>query len=137
MADEIIKEIVEVTDEQGGDRSWGRFDGFDVVTSEQRIQLRIQNGQDCCEQFGYFWMNEKPEEFIGAKVLGVEVVDTALNQKVLEAHDAHELDGGDVMFVNIQTDRGVLQFTAYNSHNGYYGHSALVRSRQVTKEYTL
>ena len=28
------------------------------------------------------------------------------------------------MFVNINTSNGLLQFAAYNNHNGYYGHNA-------------
>jgi hypothetical protein len=36
--------------------------------------------------------------------------------------------------VNIDTDRGQLQFVAYNEHNGYYGHNAVVVSKQLTHE---
>ena len=41
---------------------------------------------------------------------------------------------GGVMFVNITTSKGVLQFVAYNEHNGYYGHSACVISKQLNHE---
>lgn len=41
------------------------------------------------------------------------------------------------MFVDLITDRGVLQFVAYNEQNGYYGHLAKVESRQLTHEETL
>jgi hypothetical protein len=41
------------------------------------------------------------------------------------------------MFVNLETDKDTLQLTVYNSHNGYYGHSAFIRSNQINKEITL
>ena len=41
------------------------------------------------------------------------------------------------MFVDIVTDRGVLQFVAYNIHNGYYGHEAKVISTQLEHNETL
>ena len=34
------------------------------------------------------------------------------------------------MFVNINTSNGALQFAAYNEHNGYYGHEAVVISEK-------
>ena len=38
---------------------------------------------------------------------------------------------GGAMFVDFVTNVGVLQFVAYNEHNGYYGHDACVISTQV------
>ncbi len=35
------------------------------------------------------------------------------------------------MFVNLETNVGLLQFVAYNSHNGYYGHDAVLVSKQL------
>lgn len=66
---------------------------------------------------------------------GVSITDTELNEAVWQKSG---LDPtviyyeGNTMFVNIDTDRGVLQFVAYNEHNGYYGHSASVTSKQLT-----
>lgn len=33
------------------------------------------------------------------------------------------------MFINVETTRGLLQFAAYNEHNGYYGHDVLLVSK--------
>ena len=107
------------------------MDGYEVTTSEQSIKLLIGSDQSCCENWGYFWCNDNPQEFVGAEVRGVSLTDTALDTKILEKNDAHEVYDGGVMFVNIETDRGVLQFVAYNSHNGYYGHEAKVECRQL------
>lgn len=101
-------------------------DGFEVLTSEQSILLGIDNVSDCCEQWGHFWCNDNPDDFLGAGVVGVSITDTAL----ITEKDPNLYEGG-VMFVNIETDRGVLQFVAYNSHNGYYGHMAKVECKQL------
>jgi hypothetical protein len=124
---EQITKIVEVQNDQVG------WDGFEVETTTQKIRLVICNYQDCCESWGYFWMNDKPEDFIGAELLGVEVVDAALNKQVLDK-EVGSLDEGLVMFVNLNTSVGVLQFTAYNCHNGYYSHTAKVECEQLKYE---
>jgi hypothetical protein len=124
---EQITKIVDVQDLQ----EYGGWDGFEVTTTTQKIKLLIDNQASCCESWGHFWVNDKPEEFIGAELLGVEVVDTALNVQKL---DDLSLDEGEVMFVNLKTSVGVLQFTAYNSHNGYYGHTAKVECEQLKYE---
>jgi hypothetical protein len=121
---EIIKEIKELTGSTG-------YDGFEVVTSEQTIFLGIDNSSGCCENWGHFFCNDDVSDFIGAEVRGVSVTDTALNNHKVEAALPYGLDDGGIMFVNIETDRGVLQFVAYNSHNGYYGHTAKVECRQL------
>jgi len=42
------------------------------------------------------------------------------------------------MFINIDTSEGLLQFAAYNSHNGYYGHSVCYMiNNHVEQERTL
>lgn len=43
----------------------------------------------------------------------------------------YDIDG--VMFINIETTKGFLQFVVYNEHNGYYGHSVLLVSKYGNK----
>jgi hypothetical protein len=140
MSETIVK-VCEVKDVEFGSREPHLngdkilFDGYDVVTTKQTIRLLICADQDCCESWGYFWCNDNPQEFVGAEVSGVTVTDTALNTTKLA--DVSDLDAGGVMFVNIDTDRGVLQFVAYNAQNGYYGHQAIVESVQLKHETVL
>lgn len=108
------------------------YDGFKVITTEQSIEVGINNGRGCCETWGHFWTNDNPSEFVGAELLGVFIVDESLDVHKLDKEVDGGLDAGAVMFVNFKTDRGVLQFTAYNSHNGYYGHDAYVESTQLS-----
>ena len=84
--------------------------------------------------------NDDLGSFIGATVRGLSITDTALNEAVwtkAELDPTERYYQGNTMFVNIDTDRGVLQFVAYSEHNGYYGHTAWVTSKQLTYEETL
>lgn len=65
-------------------------------------------------------------------MIGISITDTALNNKKIEALEY--LDCGGAMFVNLETSEGLLQFAAYNSHNGYYGHEAVLISKQLNYE---
>lgn len=120
-----IKSITETTFPRG---NYSGYDGFVVALDDGNdINLGISNGQSCCENWGYFLTNDQPQDFIGAEVLEVKVVDACLNvEKVPKLYE------GGAMFVNVETDRGTLQFTAYNAHNGYYSHEAVFVHNGVT-----
>lgn len=125
---------------EGADgRDWGREAGYQIVTSEQTITLSIEDMSCCCERWGYFLTEDDVDKFIGARLQGVAITDTNRSTRkfvtgwdVSDGPNVDHLDEGDVMFVDIETDRGILQFVAYNSHNGYYGHEARVSSKQLT-----
>ena len=105
-----------------GTSSWSGYDGY-VVTLEDdtQIKLGIDNGQSCCENWGYLMSEDSFEEFIGAQYLSAQVVDSKL-----ATFDLGGVYESDCMFVNINTSKGLLQFVAYNEHNGYYSHEAVV-----------
>lgn len=136
---EIIKKIIEVDNYKEED-SWTHMAGFKIVTNEQEILLLIDDESSCCERWGYFWSDDEVKNFIGAEIQKIEIVDTALDKKILVKNnldiDDEWFDGG-VMFVNFETSKGLLQFTAYNEHNGYYGHEAKVISKQLKHKETL
>ena len=114
---------------------WGiSIAGFKVKTTGQEIVLGIDNQQDCCEDWGYFLTEDETEKFVGAELLGVEITDPDLSHRKLPDYG---LDEGEAMFVNVKTSRGTLQFVAYNAHNGYYGHRAVVKSTQLNHEVVL
>jgi len=134
--------ITAIRSYEGGASYW-REAGFQVETTEQVITLAIDDEPSCCESWGYFLTEDDTAKFIGAKLLGLEVTDTNRSTKTFEndftaSDDTNVyIDDGDVLFVDIRTDRGVLQFVAYNAHNGYYGHTARVSSKQLQHEVTL
>ena len=110
------------------------FDGFQVHTEKNVISVLIANGQNCCEDWGYFETPEDLAYFTGKELKDVTLVDTALNEKraldEIGALQWQDLKGalyeGGIQFVNFVTDGGVFQLAVYNSQNGYYGHSIIV-----------
>jgi hypothetical protein len=105
-----------------------KYAGFQIETDKQIIKLGISNDQLCCEDWGYLMSNDDFEEFEGSSLLEISITDTALNTKKLEKQ---ELSYPELMFVNFATDRGTLQFVAYNQHEGYYGHEVVILSNQI------
>lgn len=136
---ETITAINEIHDwkQNDDDYDWLKFDGYEIATDQQHILLLITGDQQCCESFGYLLTEDDPSKFIGATLLGVDRIDMARNEKTvflrraLGWEDYYDLDEGDAMFVNVKTDRGTLQFVAYNAHNGYYGHEVRIISRDL------
>lgn len=109
-------------------------DGYKITTDKQEILIGISNGQSCCENWGYLTSQDDFDDFIGATLVDVRTVDEALNVESIKDADSSY---GSFMFVNLETNRGTLQFVLYNEHNGYYGHDAVVVSNQLKYETTL
>lgn len=135
-----MEKIIEIRDYEAKE-GYRNVAGFEVVTDKQSIKLYIDNDSLCCEQWGYFWCNDNPQDFIGSELLGVSLTDTALNEAEINANghlnpDDRYFEGG-IMFVNLETSEGTLQFVAYNEHNGFYGHAATVECTQITHSETL
>ena len=129
-----MERIIEIKDYEAKE-GYTSVAGFEVVTTAQRIKLFIDNDSSCCENWGYFWCNDNPQDFIGAELREVRLTDTALNEAQMKANDLDPNDKrfeGGVMFVNLETDLGTLQFVTYNQHNGYYGHEAKVQCTKLT-----
>lgn len=111
------------------------FDGYEVHTDKQVITVKIANEISCCEHPGCFIVNDDINDFIGATLVDVYVTDTETNNYVIpivrqmEGYIVEEPEN--IMFVNLVTNRGNLQLVAYNSHNGYYGSTAVLISNQL------
>ena len=101
------------------------WDGYRISTSLQDIEIGISNFASCCEVWGYMTSEDDFARFIGARLMDVRVVNKSLSVLSVDMYE------GAAMFINIHTDRGMLQFAVYNQHNGYYGHDAFVRSLQI------
>lgn len=124
MSNEIITKIEEV--HLQGDH-WSGEEGYKVTTSEQEVLLLIDNAQSCCEDWGYLMSEDEPQRFVGSTLLGIEITETDRTGKDL----VENMYEGDVLFVDLKTSMGTLQFVAYNYHNGYYGHGVRVESTQL------
>ncbi len=134
---EVITDIREYKGPRGN--YYGNEAGFQIQTNNQVITLAIDDESSCCEHWGYFLTEDDTEKFIGATLRDVRVTDTnrssyTFSESWKDEQGHVSLDAGDVMFVDIITTEGTLQFVAYNAHNGYYGHSARVSSDQLKHE---
>lgn len=108
------------------------FVGYQIITDQQTIKVGISDGRCCCEDFGYLITNDEIKDFIGANLISVSIVDRALNNKKIE--QLEYLYSGGAMFVNLETSNGILQLVAYNAHTGYYGHDAVLVSKQLNHD---
>ena len=62
MSKEVIEKIEELNDYKiESNNSWysSEYDGFLIKTNKQNIRILILNGQNCCENWGYFSTNEE------------------------------------------------------------------------------
>lgn len=128
---EKILSIEEVIDSRESEDYYG-WDGYKITTSQQSIFLLIDNSQNCCESWGYMVSEDDLSYFIGAELLSIERVkeDGEIIESLKSAQPRY--DNGDAVFVNVNTSRGKLQFALYNHHNGYYGHTVSISSKQVS-----
>lgn len=103
--------------------------GFKITTNKQIIELYIDNSSNCCEKWDYLMSEDDLDYFIYSELYGIkeDVFSKGNNTKI----DSIDLESGGSMFIDIITSKGVLQFACYNSHNGYYSHSACVKSNQL------
>lgn len=121
----IINNVKEVFDIKfnGG---YSSKDGYLIETDKKSISILIDNGQSCCESWGYFSSEDDLRQFIGAELTEINLTDVALNKARLEEETGDEFDCGGIQFVDFVTNKGVFQLAVYNAHNGHYGHSILV-----------
>jgi hypothetical protein len=125
-----IVNIKELRDYKRDNESYANFDGYEIETETDIIRLLISNYQACCETWGQITSADDLKEFIGAEILRLETVSSGdwtkseiIKNKIDEYYDEVE-----AAFINIETDRGLLQLAVYNHHNGYYGHDILIES---------
>ncbi|NLW78739.1 MAG: hypothetical protein GXY32_04930 [Ruminococcaceae bacterium] len=109
---------------------YGSYDGYRVVTDNNTYHVLIDNGQSCCESWGYVCSEDDPQQFVGADLLEVVLTDTALQTAPI-SEAASYLDEGGIQFVDFKTDKGTFQLAVYNGHNGYYGHSIIIAKNVV------
>lgn len=79
-------------------------DGSKVKVSDE--------GQSCCEE-RYMRTDDDLKEFIGAKLIGMELKDAPDVDNDWGTHETQ--------FLEVKTDRGVFTMASHNEHNGYYG----------------
>ena len=105
--------------------------GLLINTNKGDIKLMISDYQCCCEDYEALFL-ETPDDiskYIGATILSIEDI-------CIESDKGSQcgLDAGGETQLKITTNRGVLQYAVYNSHNGYYDHATLMQVFNFIKE---
>ncbi len=127
------------------DEEYPTYQGYIIVTTKQNILIGIGSEQSCCENWGYFDNLDDLQSFIGANLIDIKAVDLTTDKKSLKemsdrgvSFNNEEVEAEkETMFIDIETDLGVIQIGVYNSHNGYYGHEVKVVSTQLKIEKSL
>lgn len=112
----------------------GMFDGFKITTSKNIWYILISNIQQCCENFGYVSKPEDYKDYIGAGVYFISRTVRTIDDDIETIPLSSSSEYPNCMFITFYTDKGDLQFTAYNEHNGYYGHNVVIVKDTYLKE---
>ena len=114
--------------------AWGvrSMDGYKVTTDKHTFHVLIDNGQSCCERWGYLSSEDNFSWFIGRDLIEVKLTDVALNHSRVDNSGYYVGCDGGIQFVDFVTSQGILQLAVYNAHNGYYGHGILVAKDEET-----
>ena len=133
-----IENIVEVFDHKIEGKSY-LYEGYRIITSTKIYELLIDNVQSCCEDFGHITSEDNFKDFIGAEIKSIRCIDNADYNEIKLLKDAagNYVDVFDCAFVDIDTDKGKLQFAVYNAHNGYYGHNIILNTIDTTPLYNV
>jgi hypothetical protein len=103
------------------------MDGYLVETNTHKILVLIDNGQSCCESWGYIQSEDDLAPYVGARLKEIKLTNTACNEVMLKQECLeYGFERGGIQFVDFITDKGTFQLAVYNSHNGYYGHGIMV-----------
>ena len=137
MGKEVITKICEVHNIKIPGEPYSHWDGYQINTNIAIYLFLIENGQSCCEDWGYLSTPDDTTEFEFAELLKIEKVPVnacADNPDLKEKID-DKYEPADTMFINVETSNGLLQFAAYNQHNGYYGHDVLcIKMTKIAEE---
>ena len=100
------------------------MDGYEVTCANHRVLVLIDNGQSCCESWGYMSSEDNLSQFVGATLRDIKLTDTGCNTKMIE--EEKSIYEGGIQFVDFITSKGDFQLAVYNAHNGYYGHGIII-----------
>ena len=131
-----IESITEVFDVPLDKYSQG--DGYQLNFTDNSVcELLIDNGQNCCESWGYLASNDVLEEFYGAEIVEATITDmtsdTKFFDRIVVESEGSEYEVPGCVFITLRTTKGDLQLVAYNAHNGYYGHDVVVKFNNRTE----
>ena len=78
---ETIKEIKEVNN-ININHMYGNFSGYEVTTNRTKRYILIEDGQQCCENYGYMISEDDVNNYVGATLTNFSVVDKSLKVRI-------------------------------------------------------
>lgn len=96
-----------------------------MTDSSKNIICKIDNNQQCCENFGVYTENEL-NDFIGAEYYSV-IVENDISK------DSNYIDNMETIKISINTSKGKINIHFYNEHNGYYSHDVFIQTENGIK----
>lgn len=120
-----ILKIEEVYNITLGNSKYTTYDGITIETEDEVIYFVIENGQNCCENWGtYLYTPEKLENYVGADYLGYT---ESTCEQIVNSLKNEYVSPDETCFLNIKTSKGDIDYAVYNSHNGYYSHDVVLK----------
>jgi hypothetical protein len=107
---------IELSSEKNSEWRGDGQDTLKLVFDDASVLTVFDAGQSCCES-RYMRTDDKFEDFIGAKLLDIELKQAP---DMEAGGDMHE-----VQFLELMTSKGALTMASHNEHNGYYGGFAI------------
>jgi hypothetical protein len=141
--EKIISIAIDGVSPSNGDTAWGGYEGIQIKTTKQTIVIGVSSGASCCEQFGSEIFHTAPmDDLIGATINLItddvsKIDESLLPEGYKSRYSEYGYDAGDEYLVYIDTSKGLIILQVYNSHNGYYGHSAFFESNDLNWSGTL
>src|SRR5208282_2129546 len=95
--------------------------GYEIHTNKQVISVLIGNDGNCCEVWGFLDTQDDIQEFIGAELISINAIDSYYKihpkyHAFIDDFTPYIEDETSYCFVDVNTSKGKLQFTIYNSH---------------------
>ncbi len=134
MIIQSIEEVKDYTNNGENGRYCDTWDGYKITTDTKVLLLLIDNSDQCCEDWGYITSEGGLTEFIGATINSHRFINSADYNDcgiLLKKFNGDYVDVLDCAFINIETDKGLLQFAVYTHHNGCYGHDIIFREEDI------
>lgn len=122
--------IISINDDFYEGSGWDTKSGLHIETDKGAIKLLISNGQQCCENWDYLFLEtpDNIDNFIGATIISISDIEIPSSSIPEDANETQ---------LKIVTSKGVLQFAVYNSHNGYYSHAVFQQVFDSSETYSL
>lgn len=90
-------------------------DSLEITFTDESVLRLWDGGQSCCEH-RYMICDDNLDYFVGATLTDVGISQADSPTPEDEYGEEHE-----IQFLDVTTNKGLIQVATHNEHNGYYG----------------